>query len=348
MDAIAQPRITLTDALPDAAAEFWDAANKQILWGWKRDVATQNRMVYFSGDMVRTGRCVDLARFYFHYAAKIKRPGSDALIADLQAAHSTFRQIGIAADFGTRTDGAYVRVALALGLPTEQDIDRARRLKLRRPRRHIPVPDLPEPVTDLDPATFLPADLYVGSGISYEAGLPTLCDMHDIFGVDCHAQRGFTVGAEDWLPRALADEDVSRIRLFCTVHTMALDAEATDAMRHIRQLMDARHVGRIFTDNVDNVLAKAEVPFERVRGSGVFNERYPAEFASPNLIVVGVAADRRQIIRQARGAGIRVIIVNPCKKVSPNVTHLDYVRNTDIFYKETAQDFFARFEPGAR
>jgi hypothetical protein len=185
-----------------------------------------------------------------------------------------------------------------------------------------------------------PADLYVGSGLSYEAGLPTLCGMHDIFCVDNEAQDGFMVGATDPLPRRLAEEGPDRLVKFCSVHTMALSAEPTLAMRAIASLVDAGKIRRIFTDNVDNLLCKIGVAYERVRGSGVFNERYEVAFSSPRLIVIGVAADRRQIIRQARARGLDVIVVNPCKKVSPNVTHLDYLRLNDIFFKCEAQQFF--------
>ena len=72
----------------------------------------------------------------------------------------------------------------------------------------------------------------------------------------------------------------------------------------------------------------------------MFNERHQVAFASPRLIVVGVAADRRQIIRQARMTRLDVIVVNPCEKVSPNVTHLDYLRPRDVFFKWEAQRFF--------
>jgi len=111
-------------------------------------------------------------------------------------------------------------------------------------------------------------------------------------------------------------------------------------MLAIADLAAAGQIGRVFTDNVDNMLCKTGVSYERVRGSGVFNERYPVTFASPRLVVVGVAADRRQIIRQARAAGLDIIVVNPCKKVSPNVTHLDYLRLKDTFFKLEAQQFF--------
>ena len=185
-----------------------------------------------------------------------------------------------------------------------------------------------------------PADLYVGSGVSYEAGLPTLCDMHEVFCVDNETQDSFTVGVSDALPRLLAEEGQDRLVKFCRVHVKALFAAPTPAMRAIAELMGAGMIRRIFTDNVDNMLCKTGVAFERVRGSGVFNERHAVEFASPRLIVAGVAADRRQMIRQARAAKLDVIVVNPCKKVSPNVTHLDYLKLHDRFFKWEAQRFF--------
>jgi hypothetical protein len=250
--------------------------------------------------------------------------------------------MGNATDLRIDRKQSQVKLEFRFGLPTEMDEDRIYRLKLRRPRRRIVMPILPTPTDNFEPAALWPADLYVGSGLSYEAGLPTLCDMHDEFCVDNETQDGFTVGASDRLPASLADEGVDRLKTFCQVHTKALFAEPTPAMCAIADLVAAKKVRRIFTDNIDNILSMTGVAYERVRGSGVFNERYEVDFASPRLIVVGVAADRRQIIRQARAAGLVVILVNPCKKVSRNVTHLDYVRPTDIFFKCGAEAFFAR------
>jgi hypothetical protein len=164
--------------------------------------------------------------------------------------------------------------------------------------------------------------------------------MHDAFCVDSETQDGFTVGASDPLPRLLAEEGADRLVRFCQVHTKALFARPTPAMQAIAALVAAGRIRRIFTDNVDNMLCKTGVAHERVRGSGVFNERHQVTFASPRLMVVGVAADRRQVIRQARAARLDVIVVNPCKKVSPNVTHLDYLRLDDLFFKWEAQRFF--------
>jgi hypothetical protein len=159
-------------------------------------------------------------------------------------------------------------------------------------------------------------------------------------------QDGFTVGARDRLLRRLAERGLDQLAQFCEVHKMALFAEPTPAMKAIARLVADGKVREVFTDNVDNLLSKTGVQYKRVRGSGVFNERYNGEFSSPRLIVIGVAADRRQVIRQARSCGVNVVVVNPCKKVSPNVMHLEYVRNDDLFFKCDADHFFGEVMGG--
>jgi hypothetical protein len=335
-----QQPVPLLAGLSGRQLECWQGANREIIWGWKRDVNSQNRIVYFSGNMSLDGADVHLSRFFFFLRAKVHRRGSDAFVDAMKAARARFAGRGDAATLDVVRQNGHLVAELAIGQPDEKDFDRTRRLKLRRPRKTIVEPVLPEPIERIDPDTMLPADLYVGSGVSYEAGLPTLCDMHDIFGVDSHTANGFMVGSQDWLPRALAEEGTARLEKFSTVHTKAILVEPTEAMRTIADLARRGAVRAIFTDNVDNLLSKTGARFERVRGSGVFNERHEVEFASPNLIVIGVAADRRQIIRQARAAGVHVHVVNPCAKVSPNVTHLDYVRPDDIFFKMEARKFF--------
>ncbi len=57
------------------------------------------------------------------------------------------------------------------------------------------------------------------------------------------------------------------------------------------------------------------------------------------LWVVGVSADRRGIIQQARELGKIIVVINPNNEVSPNSKRLDYLqsdrqRSGDIWIKE--------------
>ena len=184
--------------------------------------------------------------------------------------------------------------------------------------------------------------------MSYEAGLPTLCDMHDAFCLDDHEGDRFTVGRSDKLPSWLGEDPEAAVRGFCDLHLRALSAVPTYAQQVIADLHRHGGISTVMSDNVDNLLCKVDVPFVRTRGSGVFNERFPAEFATRTLVVVGVAADRRQIVRQGRARRMRVVVVNPCSRVSPRVQHLNYLRPGDLFYRTTAEEFFTALGEEAR
>jgi len=321
--------------------------NTHVLWGWKRDVGEQKRMVYFSGDIARTGAELCLIRYFFCYWTLVREDSAARLIEDINRCRRSLGVYGSNDSLSVRKKRGLVQIEYRFGSPTALNLDHVSRLRLRRPRTQILPPDFP-PQAPLAPNPDLfPADVYVGSGMSYEAGLPTLCDMHELFGVDDVRAGSFTVGESDSLPAVLAEDGADRIKEFCCVHVKAMFAPPTSSMLAIERLYAKGMIGRIFTDNVDNMLAKISVEFERVRGSGVFNERYEASFAQPVLIVVGVAADRRQIIAQARKKGVRIVVVNPCYKVSPNVTHLDYLRREDQFYKTEAESFFRDVAPAA-
>jgi hypothetical protein len=301
--------------------------------------------VYFGGDLVAEGDEVVLSRWYLFYRHRAEAGAIDTIhraLAESEDLRPYLHSLRTAQLPGGQSD-----LRVEFGMPDAVDRDRVRRLQLRRPRRRLPSPTLPAPLRLERAPAFGPADIYVGSGLSYEAGLPTLCDMHAAFGVDNAQCTQFAVGDEDTLPPRLAGDLAGAIASFCAVHVGALRASPTRAMRAIAELKQAGLIRKVFTDNVDNVLAKASVPFERTRGSGVFNEPYPATFESDRLIVVGVAADRRSLVRRARSAGMEIVTVNPCEKVAPMVRHLDYIRETDPFYRVTADAFFTQWRSAA-
>ena len=316
-------------------------ANREMLWGWKRDVGDRFRVVYFAGTLEIKNSKVDLGYRYFFYRHRLQA-GEAEQLRDTMARSAHFGQLGPKFSLARSSKSGLVDLEVTFGSPRDADLDRSTRLQRRRPRRSWKEVAKAPPVDDFDAARLFPADLYVGSGLSYEAGLPTLCDVHKYFGVDHEDGSDFTVGGIDPLPMRLADDPLGTLRDFCRVHVQALSAEPTSAMCAIKRLYDQGLVRKVFTDNVDNLLAKVGVPYERTRGSGVFNERYPAEFASRNLIVIGVAADRRSLVAQARGRKLDVIVVNPCVAVAPRVRHLDYLREHDLFLRMTAGDFFGR------
>jgi hypothetical protein len=333
--------IALPARLNGAEERFWPMANHQILWGWKRDVGEDSRLVYYSSRLARRGGLVGAEDHFLVYK---HRTGTD--VADRFAQLFESRRRGLERSFGRLEVGLSRRgrravLRVELGHPSMADHRLVRRLEARRPRRSIGAPPHVVPAPLWDVASYLPADLYIGSGVSYESHIPTLCDMHHAFCVDHPAGDSFTHGADDALPAQLTSDPEAAVAAFCQVHVAALTAVPSPAMHTIADLHRAGLIGNVFTDNVDNLIAKTGVPFKRTRGSGVLNERCPVEFRTPRLIVIGVAADRRDVVAQARAQRRRVIIVNPCHRVAPHVRHLTYLRERDVFLKTTADEFFA-------
>jgi hypothetical protein len=95
----------------------------------------------------------------------------------------------------------------------------------------------------------------------------------------------------------------------------------------------------VYTDNVDRLFDIVGIhDYERVRGSGVVNEFHRVTF-SPDadcLLVVGVSADRRGVIAQARERGLRLVVVNPYWPVSPGAKNLDFLQPDDIYVRASA------------
>jgi hypothetical protein len=341
------PYLYLRPPLDESNQSFWTQANANVLWGWKRDNGRHSRVVYYSGNIIQTPKGIAAANHFFFYKHRTSKTDAEYLFSQLQNGRSQLSnlidecQISLSS---TQYPG-YSVINCTVGNPTDTDRDRVRRLQLRKPRKRLGNNDHPIPnAVPQDTIPLLPFDLYLGSGVSYEAGLPTLCEVHDYFCLDDRENNGFTYGKRDLLPRWLMEKPAETFRNFCRLHVKSLTASPTPAQKIIGELYLAGQVKTVFSDNVDNMLCKVNVPFIRTRGSGVFNERFPARFTAKTLVVIGVAADRRQIVQQARGKGVKVIIVNPCHAVSPQVQHLNYIKQRDLFLKLTAHEFFTKLE----
>ena len=64
-------RIHLQAGLDASQARFWDRANRDVLWGWKRDVGRESRVVYFSARIESEpggpGAGICLGRYFLGY-----------------------------------------------------------------------------------------------------------------------------------------------------------------------------------------------------------------------------------------------------------------------------------------
>lgn len=319
-----------------------------IIWGWKRDSEAPrlSRLVYFSAKHVAHSMGTRLVNPFFFYAHWGSRDALAPLIDQLPPE-------GASGLLGDTTSVEVREVApetvllrIISGRPAGEDLDRLGKLASRQPDHPPPTPPrvASHNVFDLRRHGVTRFDLLAGSGLSYESGLPMLKEVHDLFWVD-DGDAGFCLGAKDQLPRLLLGDVEGMFRRFAGWHVQAARARPSRAHECLSLLRRAGLLGRVFTDNIDRLFAAAGIADTvQVRGSGIVNEDFPADFhpESDGLLVVGVSADRRGIIRQARRRGLQLVVINPYVPVSPGARNLDYLRDGDIYFRLTAGEALPR------
>jgi len=311
---------------------------ESIVWGWKRDQEQPrlSRTIYFSGRLALSDTGVQIESPFFFYAHWGNADMMQPVVAQV-AAISGWTDNGSAACEALHPAPGILLIRIIAGRPQPSDIKRLRALASRNPDYPMQTPPtVPTSNSfDLRRLGVVGCDLLAGSGLSYEAGLPMLKEVHDLFYVD-DGDEGFCLGAKDQLPGLFMTDMERMFRRFSGWHVQAATCRPSRAHRYLIELHRAKFIHNVYTDNVDELFAVAGFDgATKVRGSGVVNEFFPVEFhpQSNALLVVGVSADRRGIIAQARTAGLKIVVVNPYLAVSPGAKNLDYLQDGDIYFR---------------
>ena len=300
---------------------------RDVVWGWRRSTWNEelSRLVYFSAVCQYLK---DLVEFREPRLMLIRRGGK------LDALEEKARKIK-SARVESSSDSLYV----SIGPINDQDEQRIERLN--DCRRHQ-VRDLSQVHETREWARLLGETgqrhprliAYVGSGLSYEAGVPTLATMHKLFGVDDGPGTEFCLGTTDPLIDSLNTRTfswfVGKVRAF---QSACARARPSVSHQHLRSAYRHGQISSILTDNVDDIFERRlGIPPFHTRGDGLTSERFVgldevAELVQSGphvLLVIGVSADRRGIIG-ALGRLIPTVVVNPALPVSPHSKNLDYL-----------------------
>lgn len=321
---------------------------ERIIWGWKRDSEspTLSRLIYFGGRLERGEAGLHLEDSFLFYSHWGDPEAMEPVIRQTEGPEPTGR-LAEALTVEVLEPAADLRMLrIVSGRPTGGDLSRLRRLSRREPDPpqttppRIPSSDL----FDLREHGVTGCDLLAGSGLSYEAGLPMLKEVHDLFEVD-DGYRGFCLGGKDRFPSRLLEDPEAIFREFAQWHIQAAHTRPSQAHQGLLQLRRSGFLHRVFTDNIDRLFDLVGISdYEQVRGSGVVNEFHPVEFSpdSNALLVIGVSADRRGILAQARERGLKLVVVNPYLPVSPGAKNLDYLSDEDVYFRMTAGEAVPR------
>jgi hypothetical protein len=317
-----------------------------VLWGWKRDEVIdgtrqpESRTVYFSADLELNGSQVEISRAYFFLETRAKVREIEILAENLKAVKDADCTITISSD--PEYDD-YSKLRLVVGSPTVYDTLSVKRRLKGKPRLTIPKPRLVPVETNYNLSKYAPFALCVGSGLSAESGLPLLGSIHNMFEVDNMETGSLVFGAQDKLPQRIALSPYSEFIKFCEFTMDAIKAKPSQSHFQIADLYKRGVIRQVFTDNMDDILGKVDIQYTETRLS-IFPDRYPVEFDKnvKALLVVGVAVDRRDVIKQARHKGLKIIAINPVFGVAPHSRNMDYLCKGDIFYRETAKEALSK------
>jgi hypothetical protein len=162
---------------------------------------------------------------------------------------------------------------------------------------------------------FLPAQVEIGCGPSYEAGVPALDFLHDIYCVTNRLSKQFVFGVrQDRLLELLCADARAGLEVFSTMFRKCFLAKPTRFHSTLEEFARSGYVvGDIITNNFDGLVARSGLTEKFVRRYEETHIIPDIEFhpRAKSLIVVGSHADRRRIQAAARDVGLKVIYIDP-------------------------------------
>ena len=165
---------------------------------------------------------------------------------------------------------------------------------------------------------YLPFQVEVGCGTSFEAGVPPLHRLHEIYRVtsrhdNAPGSYSFTLSSEDdsLLSEVLTTPE-EKFPEFVEMFRACFLAEPTPGHMALRDLANRGHlVGPVITNNFDVLTARAGLEECFVRR---YDQRIPEVPLLPeakSLLVVGNHADRRAVQARARNRGMKIFFLDP-------------------------------------
>ena len=162
---------------------------------------------------------------------------------------------------------------------------------------------------------FLPAQIEMGCGPSIEVGIPPLYEMHESYKVQSHEEDGkFYFREGDDLMVNLITKPEEMYKRFSYVPKVIIKATPTEVYDTFAKLYNKGIFrGTVLNNNFDRLVKRYEIPefILRIYDKDRYLPKIQFDKEAKSLIVIGAHADRRQVQKQARAAGKKVIFIDP-------------------------------------
>ena len=173
----------------------------------------------------------------------------------------------------------------------------------------------PTYLTDVkDILQYLPAQVEMGCGPSINANIPPLHEMHETYKVQNHISGKFYFAEQDDLLFNLISKEKEMRKKFAKVPVACISAELTDGYKIFGKLYKKGYFkGIVFNNNFDRIVNRMDIPEKILRIYDINDYIASCDFDPDvkSLVCMGCHADRRQVQRQARQRGLKIIFIDP-------------------------------------
>lgn len=191
---------------------------------------------------------------------------------------------------------------------------------------------------------YLPAQIEMGCGPSIDANIPPLHVMHETYKVQNHQTGHFYFASEDDLMENIIKNPQKMFEKFSSTILACIRANITEGYKDFNKLYKKGYFkGVVFNNNFDKIMRRFDIPEILLRRYDINQYIQKANFEKDvkSLICIGCHADRRQIQKQARQAGLKVIFIDP-EGFMENGQFVSYPieapKNEDLILKMTFED----------
>ena len=161
---------------------------------------------------------------------------------------------------------------------------------------------------------YLPAQVEMGCGPSIGANIPPLHEMHETYRVQNHINKKFYFAKEDDLIENVIKDELKMRKIFAKVPIACISAKITEGYYDFKDLYEKGFFkGIVYNNNFDRIVKRLGIPEHilRIYDINEYIARPKFEEGLKSLVCIGCHADRRQVERQAREKGLKIIFIDP-------------------------------------
>lgn len=191
---------------------------------------------------------------------------------------------------------------------------------------------------------YLPAQIEMGCGPSIAAGIPPLYDMHETYRVQNHITGKFYFSEQDTLIKDILSNPTQMFKKFSQTPLTCICAEHTEGYKIFNQLYKQGYFkGTVYNNNFDRLVKRFDIPEKILRMYDINTYLPKLEFDKDvkSLICMGCHADRRQVEKQAREKGLKLIFIDPEGFFTTDGFEeypIEGPKDGDIIYKTTFEE----------